>query len=531
MGFSTEVKEKAYIASARRCCVCKKFKGRNIEVHHIIQKADGGEDSYENAIPLCFDCHAEAGHYNPRHPKGAKYSSSELRSHRDYWYKVVAEGKVSVETIQFTHQYYVTNSIDIVSEIINGDFNNFPIDHIKLVKNKLYDFLKSACLFQNGLDREANIGGDSYSSIDDYLSKHDDAKPVESKWGINQWERTPTLEEVKERLTHLDFVSNYMVTHGASESEIARVVFNEHGCCDSFFEEYILRSAKVVFLALINTTDQDYSCQSLTERVLDNNDFSPVGNSHGDISEFNLNGIPLSPGECLLIPSCIVLTSYSHDSYTPEIPITHEYVDSGETQDTRKIEMRELNSYPTVGPYHQIISVDVSTGLGNYSSEFRPLLMNSQFLISRYWECGCCPHLFIKNKGSNKWCYVGEIFSNNPDRQQVFRISREEPIFRSVEKIKVIELEKETTYINRIVSDGETTIENIVLNFGEELAVDISEARFVDIHGYYSLYDGIYYKNSTQIKYQKIYHKLIDINNNCLTKQIHRTEKSAAADL
>ena len=35
MGFSKEIKVQALVASARRCCVCKEFKGRNIEVHHI----------------------------------------------------------------------------------------------------------------------------------------------------------------------------------------------------------------------------------------------------------------------------------------------------------------------------------------------------------------------------------------------------------------------------------------------------------------------------------------------------------------
>ena len=102
MGFSPKIKEQTYIASARRCCICKKFAGRNIEIHHIIQKADGGKDSFENAIPVCFDCHAEAGHYNPRHPKGARYSQTELRSHRDTWYKTVKDGNIQIEAINVT---------------------------------------------------------------------------------------------------------------------------------------------------------------------------------------------------------------------------------------------------------------------------------------------------------------------------------------------------------------------------------------------------------------------------------------------
>jgi hypothetical protein len=57
-----------------------------INVHHIIQEASGGENSIENAIVLCLRCHGEVGHYNNEHPIGNKYSSSELRGHRDKWW-------------------------------------------------------------------------------------------------------------------------------------------------------------------------------------------------------------------------------------------------------------------------------------------------------------------------------------------------------------------------------------------------------------------------------------------------------------
>src|SRR5262249_39634655 len=42
-------------------------------------------DTAENAIPLCFDCHAEVHAYNDRHPKGRKFSPEELRGHKDQW--------------------------------------------------------------------------------------------------------------------------------------------------------------------------------------------------------------------------------------------------------------------------------------------------------------------------------------------------------------------------------------------------------------------------------------------------------------
>jgi hypothetical protein len=56
MAFPPEVAEQALLACARYCCLCHKFCGNKIETHHIVQ---GGGDTFENCIPLCFDCHAE----------------------------------------------------------------------------------------------------------------------------------------------------------------------------------------------------------------------------------------------------------------------------------------------------------------------------------------------------------------------------------------------------------------------------------------------------------------------------------------
>lgn len=94
MPFSQGIKEEALIASARRCCVCHDFAGRAVNVHHIEQEADGGRNIIENAIVLCLRCHSEAGHYNPRHPIGIKYSPSELIRHRDNWWQQVKQGFV-----------------------------------------------------------------------------------------------------------------------------------------------------------------------------------------------------------------------------------------------------------------------------------------------------------------------------------------------------------------------------------------------------------------------------------------------------
>lgn len=111
MAFSEEIKIKAMIACGRCCCVCHKFCGNNMEVHHIKARAEGGQDIYENAIPLCFNCHAEVRQYDPKHPKGIKFTEKELIMHRDEWYRKVKQGvdkenekKERIEPLKILHQ-------------------------------------------------------------------------------------------------------------------------------------------------------------------------------------------------------------------------------------------------------------------------------------------------------------------------------------------------------------------------------------------------------------------------------------------
>lgn len=85
MGFKESEVDRLLAGCHRRCCICHKFCGFKMETHHIKQKADGGKNDIQNAIPLCFECHAEVALYNPKHPKGRKYTNGELLEHRKQW--------------------------------------------------------------------------------------------------------------------------------------------------------------------------------------------------------------------------------------------------------------------------------------------------------------------------------------------------------------------------------------------------------------------------------------------------------------
>jgi hypothetical protein len=92
MPFTPRLREDLLVRSHRRCCVCHEPATRDVEVHHIVPEADGGSNDAKNAIVLCLKHHAEAGHYNPRHPLGTKFSPSELRRQRDQWFAFCDSG-------------------------------------------------------------------------------------------------------------------------------------------------------------------------------------------------------------------------------------------------------------------------------------------------------------------------------------------------------------------------------------------------------------------------------------------------------
>ncbi len=91
MGFPRDQVSELLARCHRRCCVCHRFCGVKMETDHIVPKQEGGGDDIDNAIPLCFECHAEIHSYNDKHPRGRKFLPEELRHHKGQWLKICEE--------------------------------------------------------------------------------------------------------------------------------------------------------------------------------------------------------------------------------------------------------------------------------------------------------------------------------------------------------------------------------------------------------------------------------------------------------
>lgn len=89
MPFSEKTKLEAKKRSNFQCCVCfSPF----VEVHHIIPQENGGDDTLDNAAPLCGGCHQKYG--------GNRELQKQLKEMRDHWWERCKNQNITPEIFE-----------------------------------------------------------------------------------------------------------------------------------------------------------------------------------------------------------------------------------------------------------------------------------------------------------------------------------------------------------------------------------------------------------------------------------------------
>jgi hypothetical protein len=113
MVFSEALKLNVKKKSHFSCCLCHAL---GIEVHHIVPEADGGEDSEDNAAPLCPSCHETYG----ANPQKRKF----ICEAREFWYEICAKryatdpDRLDEISEKFKHAVTKADLDDAISRII-----------------------------------------------------------------------------------------------------------------------------------------------------------------------------------------------------------------------------------------------------------------------------------------------------------------------------------------------------------------------------------------------------------------------------
>lgn len=103
---------------ARHCCICRKFRPMHLQIHHLIEKSEGGDNSFDNLIPICTYCHSNV-HTITKLTR--RFTIEELKKHRNSVYSLVNKGKLpSSESI--ISEQDIDYIIDKVADKINKKF-------------------------------------------------------------------------------------------------------------------------------------------------------------------------------------------------------------------------------------------------------------------------------------------------------------------------------------------------------------------------------------------------------------------------
>ena len=486
MGFPREVREEALVMAARRCCVCRQYKGVGVEVHHIVPEVDGGEDSLDNAIVLCFDCHCAAGHYNPKHPKGTRFSPSELRKHRNNWIQQVREsGEQPIKGERFS-RYYSRHLICLdtgaAKNLLDLNREQIPFRYDFVLSTSVLDFMREVL--------EDNLPYTWESSMDS--SGH--------YWGEGQYQSLQHFHEMHPEfggkpsrpLVATDFRDNGLVPSriirraveaGLLPSEIGDVCVEEFGCGEGPDYYVSMRRPLFVFAELKNTSTIPIVLSGLRVRSEAKHAFvrKLLVEEPGEIINVGFRNLVLQPGEVLLVPECVVLSGRSFDPMHTVFEDTFE-MSVEQIQSVGLSETGVGNDFFVIGPTSRVEGYELSVDDELVVASIHPFDPDKCYLYYRAWMVGSCPHLYVYDKGHG-WRYLHEILSTSSVHSSATELV-EFP--EAVQRFRIVETDYEYTIIETLEFNGEVLIDQpLTLRRGDEVEFKTEASGTLVISGRY----------------------------------------------
>ena len=406
MGFSAKIRERALLACARRCCVCHRFKGVNIEVHHIVPAAKGGSDNWENAIPLCFDCHSAAGHYNADHSKGTKYSPEELRGHREKLYANVADGRVPAADAAAIAGVHVRRLVFLsytqAREMLNGTLQSPHFKFGPLIQNTVSKFMQTVLADELPLAlNPAALTGTARPGV----------VFVKNYWKTRSElvAALPEFQALDERaVEQRDFRDGAIgskllvrsVAAGLSPAQIG-VLKIQHNLCaeETWSVEYRVRRPLFVFTLIENLGTEVISVENVTGVQ-----YAPLGLAPRAVAfpaigtdKIEIAAVVLPPGHSMVVPTAVLLSPAEEDD------LSFEWVDMQGHGDSVPYtaysdEQSRLGSdaYLQVGPSFTVTATDILAG-GNVGKFEAPLFdLKRVYLLGDALMAGSCPHVLVE---------------------------------------------------------------------------------------------------------------------------------------
>jgi hypothetical protein len=497
MAFSTETRTQALVLAARHCCVCHRYKGQKIEVHHIVPASEGGDDTSDNAIALCFDCHADAGHYNPRHPRGTKFSPQELKQARDIWHIAVKVNQIDAPTEKdlLYCRYLVCKSFSALREIVDGKLTEIPVTSPLLAKTSAGEFLAQIVRSHPVSYRHSHIPGKAFPDRNAYGRAHPDARvferPSMNLFPYFEASRVPSRDELSTQIASQDFVTFTLLNEGVPVEEISEAFAYDEVCGERSFQEiYRLRPLWGVFLAATNIANSPLRLNSLTceAESTESIGYRPItARTLPSVEEISLPRMPLAVGETVVIPVATILGPIQEKPFET---MRSEYRDiqTGEVQSTEHCDVSGLlGELALVGPSLWPSRFQFNKSVNPNHQDVHQLDLSNLYLIDRFWEAGCCPHLFLERITDLSLAYWGEVWASAPHLVQVSCLVVPE----GIGALLLAELESESAHIEEISVNGRSVIDRCLLQNGQHIRIPVTPGDSIRLVGCYIPYPSI----------------------------------------
>lgn len=480
MPFNQKVRIDALVAAARHCCVCHRYNGVGVEVHHIDPEAQSGDNSAANAIALCFDCHAAAGHYNPQHPKGTKYSSRELRAARDAWHQTVETRSLDVPEAEVLYgRYLLCKSVEVTREIASGALSDVPVPHPLLVSNAA-SALQRRLTEPYGQDgRPDDLYGDAFPSADAYFQAHPQARDLSDSDDYPYFSAVrPVTAQDGERVADQDSLTRMLLAAGVAAADLVSAYASYDECGGGGHQEsYRLRPLWSVYLAATNLTDALLRIEAIVGQAETGDGLTPrpIPTDAGGPNRHPVPACRLPPGATLLLPVATLLgpLEYVETEDLGEVIYSTVY---DQAQSVRREDLSAAaGAIAALGP--AFWPTHIATGLVDQPvHRFDP---TNLYTVTRYWEMGSCPHLFVQTGDGLR--YVRELFVETPGllNSEIYVVPA------GGRALVLAELEDETTAVESVEVNGVHAVGPLTLVRGDRLDVNVHAGDVVRFTGHY----------------------------------------------
>ncbi len=498
MTFPAFVKQSALASAARHCCVCRRFKGLYLDVHHIKLESEGGSNDLSNAIALCFDCHGDAGHYNPKHPRGNRYSPQELAIHRDNWHRIVEEDGIQppAEPSAVHCRYLVCTNFTDIADVCRGDLDNLPVSDAVVVANPVLEFQRQLIELHGNDSRGDEVFLQEYRSEESYLEQHGAASSVEqsNEPGYSYFHATRTLSgsEIEGGLGGIDPLSVFLQKAGVEPEDLAHAYTGRCECGGSGeLEEHVrIRPLWTVYLAVSNLSDNPLRlsqliCQTEFESDTEARQFTYPSDTASH--RLNLPRPAIVNGQTALIPLLTLFAPLRPVQYISHISI-YRSISSSQGQTVSRSDLAgAMNGHSVAGPAIWPSTLVAETSRGRTVEPVHELDFSNLYVVSRHWMAGSCPQLFGRRSSASGLTYLGELFSASPGQVCTEKMDVDEGICCLI----IAELEPETTEISEVRVNGTIVSRRTCLSQGEYLEIPVMPGDRVEIEGSYSLLAGV----------------------------------------